>query len=324
MTKKVKKSAYSVLMDKPGYLKWSVKKFKETYPVKYSLKEVELAFEKAKHDIKLGVSVINPKQTKNTLKSAKTPVKKFKRLFFDIETSPNIVTSWRVGYNLNIGPEAIIKERAIICVCWKWEGESKQYSLEWNKGCDKELLTKFVDVLEQADEICGHNSDKFDIKWLRARCYINNVKMFPTYKSIDTLKLSRSGFYFNSNKLDYLGKISGFGGKKDTGGMETWNKIIFDNCPKAMKKMVSYCHGDITLLEKVFKKLNSYTLAKVHVGVVMGKDRCSCTNCASSNTVVNLTRTMASGLKQKVLKCKDCGKIHSIPESVYNKIKGIK
>jgi hypothetical protein len=56
----------------------------------------------------------------------------------------------------------------------------------------------------------------------------------------------------------------------------------------------------------------------------MGKDRCSCTNCASSNTVVNLTRTMASGLKQKVLKCKDCGKIHSIPESIYNKIKGIK
>ena len=37
----------------------------------------------------------------------KVKEKKFKRLFFDIETSPNIVFSWNIGYNLNISYENI-------------------------------------------------------------------------------------------------------------------------------------------------------------------------------------------------------------------------
>jgi hypothetical protein len=37
-----------------------------------------------------------------------------KRLFFDIETSPNIGLFWSAGFKLNIAPENIIKERAII------------------------------------------------------------------------------------------------------------------------------------------------------------------------------------------------------------------
>ena len=46
-----------------------------------------------------------------------------KRLFYDIETSYNIVKAWRAGYNLTITPEDIIHERAIISICYKWEGE---------------------------------------------------------------------------------------------------------------------------------------------------------------------------------------------------------
>ncbi len=51
-----------------------------------------------------------------------------RRLFFDIEVSPNIVFSWRAGYNLNIDPDNIIEERKIICVCWKWEGKDEVHS----------------------------------------------------------------------------------------------------------------------------------------------------------------------------------------------------
>jgi hypothetical protein len=42
-----------------------------------------------------------------------------KRLFFDIETSPNIGYFWRAGYKLNIGHENIIEERKIICISYK-------------------------------------------------------------------------------------------------------------------------------------------------------------------------------------------------------------
>jgi len=82
---------------------------------------------------------------------------KFKRLFFDIETSYNIVSSWNVGYELNISPDNIIKERAIICICYKWEDESKIHELHWDKGDDKQMLIKYSNIINGADEIIGHN-----------------------------------------------------------------------------------------------------------------------------------------------------------------------
>ena len=47
---------------------------------------------------------------------------KRKRLFFDIETSPNIGFFWSSGYKINIPFENILKERAIICIAYKYQG----------------------------------------------------------------------------------------------------------------------------------------------------------------------------------------------------------
>lgn len=245
--------------------------------------------------------------SKNQLKSIDKP-KKFKRLFFDIETSYNVVSSWRVGYKINIGPENIIKERAIICICWKWQGESKIHSLEWNKGDDKEMLIKFIDVMNQADEVVGQNSDRFDIKWIRTRCIFHGIPMLPDYQSLDTLKLAKAGFNFNSNKLDYMGKFLGVGQKVDTGGFKLWQDIIIDNCSKAMKKMIDYCKGDITLLESVYDKLNPYTKAKTHVGVTLGLGKDSCPACGSlEHHNRGRVITALGTIKQRVT-CNDCRK----------------
>ena len=89
----------------------------------------------------------------------------FKRLFLDIETTPNIVLSWETGYNLTIPHDNIIKERSIICICYKWAGGKKINSLVWdNKQNDKKMLKAFVPIMDTADEVIGHNSDGFDIK----------------------------------------------------------------------------------------------------------------------------------------------------------------
>ena len=68
---------------------------------------------------------------------------KAKRLYFDIETSPNIVYSWRIGWNLTIAPHNIIDERKVICICWKWEDDDKVHYSTWDKNqCDKKALEK--------------------------------------------------------------------------------------------------------------------------------------------------------------------------------------
>ena len=41
-------------------------------------------------------------------------------LYFDIETSANVGLFWTSGYKISIGTENIIKERAVICICYKF------------------------------------------------------------------------------------------------------------------------------------------------------------------------------------------------------------
>lgn len=180
-----------------------------------------------------------------------------KKLFFDIEVSPDIVLSWGVGNKISIGHDSIIQERAIICICWKWAGEDKVYSLKWDKGCDKEMVKRFAKIADSADEIIAQNGDNFDIKWLRTRCLYHNIHISPKFNSLDTLKMARQNFRFNANRLDYMGKFLGYGGKIKT-DYDMWKNILLHNDNKAMTLMVDYCKEDVILLEKVYNRLQEY------------------------------------------------------------------
>lgn len=184
-----------------------------------------------------------------------------KRLFFDIEVSPNIVLSWSVGYELDIPHDNIIQERAIICICWKWEGDDKINSLQWNKGCDKELLQKFAKVLDSADEVVTQNGDAFDIKWVRTRCIYHRIPLSAKFNSYDTLKMAKASFRFNSNRLDYMGKFLGIGGKIKT-EPDLWKNILMNGDKKSLNDMITYCKMDVQRLEEVFQQLKEYTPPK--------------------------------------------------------------
>lgn len=257
------------------------------------------------------VLINNPPKAKSKIK--------FKRLFFDIETSPNIVASWRVGYNLQIGPENILQERSIICICYKWAHEKKVHSLKWDKGDDKQILIDFMEIMNSADEIIGHNSDKFDVRWVKTRALIHGIDHFPSYQTVDTIKLAKTNYLFNSNKLDYIGQVLGVGKKMDVGGFGTWKSIFIDHDIKALDKMVKYCKIDVIRLQQIYDKMNPFTKHKTHVGIASDRDSCSCPNCASENTTAQKNRITAKGVRNKQMKCHDCGKYFDILESVYLK-----
>lgn len=245
--------------------------------------------------------------------------KQIKRLFFDIETSPNIGLFWEAGYKKNIPYENIIKERSIICICYKWAGDKKVYSLSWdNTQNDKTLLVSFLKVANEADELVAHNGDKFDLPWVRTRCLYHNIAMFPSYSTLDTLKKSRSNFKFNSNTLNYIAGFLGLGSKNST-SFDLWKKIVLDKDKKSLDYMIKYCMQDVNLLEKVYNKLSPYIINKVHHGIIHGGTKCSCRECGSSRTILSKTRVSASGLKAYQLVCKDCGKYQSVSQTVYEK-----
>lgn len=222
----------------------------------------------------------------------------FKRLFFDIETSPNIGFFWEAGYKKDIPYDNIIKERSIICICYKWEHSSKVYSITWDsKQSDKAMIKAFIRIANDADELVGHNSDRFDLKWIRTRCLFHGIPMLPEYTTVDTLKISKGKFRFNSNRLDYVAKYLGVGAKNNKSGFDLWKGVLMDNNKKALKDMVDYCKNDVIILENVFKRLNDHVKQKSHVGVIEGEYRWSCPKCGGNENIQRSSeRVSASGV----------------------------
>jgi rubredoxin len=242
------------------------------------------------------------------------PKPKINRLFWDIETSPNIGFFWRSGYKLNIGHENIIQERAIICICYKWENEKKVHSLSWKNGCDKKLIKEFLDVLSNVDELVAHNGDKFDMKWFRTRCLKHGYEVPIDVKTVDTLKMARSKFNFNSNRLDYIAKFLLGTGKIAT-GYDLWKNIVLHKCSKSMKKMVTYCANDVKILQQVYEELSKSQDPKTHVGVLNGKDPWSCPRCGSEEVQKYGNYISGKGIKSSRMKCKSCGCVYKISQT---------
>ena len=240
----------------------------------------------------------------------------FKRLFYDIETSPNLGFFWSASFKANIPHDNIIQERAVICISYKWEGQKKVHSIKWEEGCDKALLSRFMEVAMKADELVAHNGDNFDEKWIRTRCLLHGIAMPPKLNSFDTLKKARTHFRFNSNRLDYLGKLF-FDEGKNPMGWGDWVDICLPlvkggELPKsyktALKKMVKYCEQDVILLENVFHKLQPYVNPNSHTGAHTGYGRWSCPKCGNEDVKVNNTRYTKAGLPRHQMMCKKgCG-----------------
>jgi uncharacterized protein YprB with RNaseH-like and TPR domain len=169
------------------------------------------------------------------------------------------------------------------------------------------MLKKFVEIANTSDEMIAHNGDKFDLAWLRTRCLFHRIPMFPTYKTIDTLKVSRSKFRFNSNRLDYIAQFLGMGKKIKT-EFSMWKDIFINKDKKAMEKMIKYCKMDVVLLEKVYKELSVHIEPKTHYGVLFGQDRGSCPECGSDDLHVSKYRTTTTGLKKIQYICNTCNK----------------
>lgn len=271
----IKKDIENFLLGKKGYLKKSPlhvakaiwkQSTKHTLPKSNSEVEKELEqIKEVQQAMRMAVTVtpsdLTAKVSQAYAKIIEQKNRPKRRLFFDLEVSANIVFSWRIGRDIDLSPDNIIQERAIICACYKWEGEDKVYALKWEKGDDKDLLVKFAKIIDTADEVITQNGDAFDIKWLRARCIYHGIPISPKFNSIDTLKMARSGFKFNSNKLDYMGQYLSLGQKIKT-EYNLWKDITLNNCKVAMTKMIDYCKQDVVLLEQVYNKLQAYCPVK--------------------------------------------------------------
>lgn len=186
-------------------------------------------------------------------------------LYWDIETSLELVAVFGLSQNDWIDPSNLISERHLICACWQWEGESKVHSvslLDDPKRFAKDIhddyhvVKTLHEIMSEADVVVHHNGNSFDQPYLDTRIIYHGLSPLPPITTIDTYRIAKQRFKFNSNRLDYLGKFLGLGQKKDT-SKGLWLRVLKGE-EEAIKEMVSYNRRDVTLLRDVFKKLQPY------------------------------------------------------------------
>lgn len=177
-----------------------------------------------------------------------------KILLFDLETSPNLAYVWG-KYEQNV--IAYKKEWELLSVAYKWLGESKVYCLtreDYKDKSDKQLSKALRNLLNEADIVIAHNGDEFDIKKSNAKFVEHNLGPTAPFQKIDTKKLAKKYFKFNSNSLDDLGNLLGVGRKMKTGGFDLWLDCMAGKS-SAWKQMAEYNKQDVLLLERVYLKL---------------------------------------------------------------------
>lgn len=176
-----------------------------------------------------------------------------KILVVDIETSPATFQGWGM-FKQNFSVEQVIEYPTILCIGFKWIGQSKvhMYS-QWEHGTEAMLLA-VKDALNEADAVVSKNGIRFDIPWINTELLKYKLGPFRPLTHIDLEKVARFKFRFLSNKLEYILQYLDIGHKMDTGGHKLWRKVLEGNFT-ARAKMLRYCAMDIRGTERAYKTM---------------------------------------------------------------------
>ncbi len=231
--------------------------------------------------------------------------------FFDIETAPILGYTWGIWEQNVI---EVVDDWFMMSYAMKWDGEKKirvkalpDYpGYKKDKKNDKALVTDLHKMMNEADVIIAHNGDQFDLKKANARFAVHGLPPVSPYKSIDTLKIARRNFKFDSNKLDNLGQYFNVGRKIPHTGKKLWLDCI-KGVPKAWALMKRYNKQDVALLEAVYLKLRPYAnTGHPDMRIVGGVNYC-CPTCRSTNVTSNGKLYTLTTIKVR-MHCKDCGR----------------
>lgn len=206
-------------------------------------------------------------------------------LYWDIETAPAIAGVFGI-YDQNIPYSHVIQDWFIICAAYRWQHKKKIESVsilddakrfKKNPADDYHVVATLHNLISQADVIVAHNGNKFDWKKFMARVVFHGLPPIRKPVMIDTLLQSRQ-FAFTSRKLDDLGTHLGFANKLET-ERGLWIKAA-QGCAASIRKMVTYCKGDIPPLVSLHERLRPYA-GGAYMNMGHFSDAACCPYCGS-------------------------------------------
>tara|TARA_B110000503_G_scaffold67537_1_gene105765 strand:+ start:183 stop:1094 length:912 start_codon:yes stop_codon:yes gene_type:complete len=208
---------------------------------------------------------------------------KTKILVFDIETAPMVVYVWSL-WDKFIPIDNVIEDWSVLTWSAKWLGSPRMMNAMVGTSDprdDFDVCERLWQLLDEADIVIGHNSDRFDIKKMNTRFLLHGLPEPSPYRSVDTLKIAKRKFNFSSNKLDYIAKITGGEGKVKHEGMPMWIKCLAGN-QTSLDEMQHYNDGDVLEQERVYIKLRGWDHLHASVSVLTDNEEITCPVCGGN------------------------------------------
>ncbi len=225
-------------------------------------------------------------------------------LALDIETAPNKVFTWGL-FNQNISINQIEKSGYTLCWAAKWLNDPQMKFASLHKDGKEKMLMEIYRLINEADVVIHFNGVKFDMPILRQEFMLMGWSPPSPVLQIDLYQVVKKQFRFVSNKLEYVAKHLGLGGKVKHRGMELWLECMAGD-EKAWKEMEKYNRHDVVLLEKLYDKLLPWIPNHPNHGLFIEDEERVCPNCGGSNLHKHGRYYTATMSYQRYC-CNDCG-----------------
>ena len=192
-----------------------------------------------------------------------------------------------------------------ICAAWKWyDQEDVEFAAEWQVGGYDGFMRAVWEVFDRADLIIGHNADRFDARHLMGGWAEMGLPAPAPYKVVDTLKIARGTFAYESNTLDALNKRLGIDAKTDKYDSRVAKAAVAGD-KEAQDRIRFYNMGDIAASEALFDRLRPYARNIPHLGM-WTDDELACPSCGHSMAATGKT-VHANVQRYEHLRCDNCG-----------------
>jgi len=240
---------------------------------------------------------------------------------FDVETLPADAYVWRL-YDENIGTEQVISSTGFLSWAGKFLNAPDVYSdvltsKEALEKDDERITRSCWEFLHQCDVVVGHNIINFDSRV--ANTFFLKYDLPPLkYIMVDTLKLARKYFWFESNKMGYINRRLCIKEKIENEGFPLWRDCR-EGDSVALGRMLEYNKGDVLALEQLYYKFRPY-ITHFNVALYNEMEEWQCPVCGSQNLSAEGFYYTPAG-KWQSIRCLDCKCISRAKNNMLNKYK---
>lgn len=235
-------------------------------------------------------------------------------LFFDTERAPPLAWVWESKKPQFISYPQYVQHGFFTSIQWQFYCESKpsafsvtdhKSSFRKDPTCDKRVVKKAAELLNECDILVAHNGKRFDWGHILGKMIYHDIPPVRKPYIIDTLTEARKA-NFPSNALgnlaDYLEIAKKEKNQADIG------KMVFGSISQRIEeinKQTAYGLKDIQPMIELYERIRPYMDSHPNLGAYTGLLTCSC---GSTDIQSRGERHLTGNRVKAMYRCRACSK----------------